>query len=86
MFIPQSADRRVMLDRPLLHGCTCAPLVDSYVSRGLPPETRTSFELHMLECSTCLMSVELERLLRRALREQKTRHGIPCATRLRRRR
>ena len=64
--------------------CDCAHLVDSYVWECLASDTQKAFELHLMECVTCLRSVELERLLRRAIREHKTSCGIPCVTRVRR--
>lgn len=64
--------------------CDCAHLVDSYVWECLAVDTQKAFELHLMECAGCLRSVELERLLRRAIREHKTSCGIPCVTRVRR--
>jgi len=64
--------------------CGCTHLVDSYVWQRLAPPARAAFELHMMECASCLSSVELERLLRRAIRDHITSCGKPCATRRRR--
>ena len=64
--------------------CDCAHLVDSYVWECLAADTKETFELHLMECAPCLRAVELERMLRRAIREHKTSCGIPCATRVRR--
>jgi len=64
--------------------CDCAHLIDSYVWECLASDTQKAFELHLMECAACLRSVELERLLRRAIREHKTSGGIPCVTQVRR--
>ena len=46
--------------------CESAHLVCSYVQRDLTPAARNAFELHLMECTACRHSVELERLSRRA--------------------
>lgn len=83
MFISLSGSKEVVIRAPALR-CGSAHMVDSYVWECLETDTQRTFELHLMECSTCLHSVELERMLRRAIREQKTSCGIPCATRVRR--
>jgi hypothetical protein len=84
MLILQAVGRRAVINTPAREGCGCAHLVDSYVWRCLAPRTRNEFELHMMECSSCLSSVELEQVSGRAIRNHKTSRGIPCATRVRR--
>ncbi len=74
----------VVLKPRLAKRCECAHLVDSYVWSCLAADTQKAFELHLMDCAPCLRAVELERLLRRAIREHKTSCGIPCATRVRR--
>jgi Putative zinc-finger len=66
--------------------CESAHLVCSYVQRGLTPAARSAFELHLMECTACRHSVELERLPRRANGEHKTSAGSSSARRVRRRR
>ena len=66
--------------------CACAHMVDSYVGRDLTPAARQAFELHLMECTACLRSTQLERLPRRANGEHKTNAGSASARRVRRRR
>ena len=84
MLISLAGNPEVIIKAPALKRCDCAHLVDSYVWECLASDTQKAFELHLMECSNCLRSVELERLLRRAIREHKTSCGIPCVTRVRR--
>lgn len=84
MLILNSGGQQVVILQPPHKACGCAHLVDSYVWQCLEADTQNMFELHLMECSSCLHSVELERLLRRAIRETKTSCGVPCATRVRR--
>jgi len=82
--IPSHGNTQVVIRIPPSKACRSAHLVDTYVWECMEPQGRDSFELHLMECTSCLRSVELERLLRRAIRDYKTSCGIPCATRLRR--
>ena len=84
MLITLGGSVEVAIKAPAPKQCDCAHLVDSYVWECLASDTQKAFELHLMECSNCLRSVELERLLRRAIREHKTSCGIPCVTRVRR--
>ena len=84
MLILQGAGLRLLIPTSQCRACGRAHLVDSYVWGRLEPAARNAFELHLMECPSCIGSVELERLLRRAIRDQKTSCGIPCATRVRR--
>ena len=84
MLITLTGGAEVVIKAPAPKRCDCAHLVDSYVWGCLASDTQKAFELHLMECANCLRSVELERLLRRAIREHKTSCGVPCATRVRR--
>ena len=66
--------------------CESAHLVCCYVQRSLTAAARNAFELHLMECTGCRHSVELERLPRRANGEHKTSAGSCSARRVRRRR
>jgi len=63
MLISLGGSVEVAIKAPAPKRCDCAHLVDSYVWECLASETQKTFELHLMECSTCLRSVELERLL-----------------------
>ena len=84
MLISLSGGVEVVINAPALRHCDCTHLIDSYVWECLASDTQKAFELHLMECASCVHSVELERLLRRAIREHKTSCGVPCATRVRR--
>ncbi len=84
MLISLTGSTEVVIKAPAPKRCGCVHLIDSYVWECLASDTQKAFELHLMECTTCLRSVELERLLRRAIREHKTSCGVPCATRVRR--
>jgi hypothetical protein len=84
MLIALTGSVEVVIKAPASKRCSCAHLIDSYVWECLASDTQKAFELHLMECPACLRSVELERLLRRAIREHKTSCGVPCATRVRR--
>lgn len=84
MLMLHATKGRAAVKAPKASGCGCTHLVDSYVWQRLAAPTRAAFELHMMECAACLSSVELERLLRRAIRDHITSCGKPCATRIRR--
>jgi hypothetical protein len=49
--------------------CALAGSVDSYIAGSLSSRMQAEFELHLLDCETCLLSTELQRLLSRAIRE-----------------
>lgn len=84
MFISLAGGDEVVIRAPAAKKCGSAHLVDPYVWECLESDTQRAFELHLMECSACLHSVGIERILRREIREQKTSCGIPCATRVRR--
>ena len=50
-------------------GCVHAGSVDSYIAGSMSSRTQAEFELHLLDCETCLRATELQRLLSRAIRE-----------------
>jgi hypothetical protein len=50
-------------------GCVHAGSVDSYIAGSMSSRTQAEFELHMLDCETCLRATELQRLLSHAIRE-----------------
>src|SRR5215471_8504347 len=81
MLITLTGGAEVVIKAPVPERCDCAHLVDSYVWECLAADTQKAFELHLMECTTCLRAVEPERLVRRATREQQTSCGAPCATR-----
>jgi len=62
MLISLTGGAEVVIQSPALKRCDCAHLIDSYVWECLASATQKAFELHLMECATCLRSVELERL------------------------
>ena len=63
MFISLAGSTEVVIRAPAPKRCGSAHLIDSYVWECLESDTQRTFELHLMECSTCLRSVELERLV-----------------------
>ena len=86
MLILHLRNRQVVIPTTRRPHCASGELVGSYVRQALTPAARDAFELHLIECPTCLGAVQLESLAKRATCDHKTSGGGSCATQVRRKR